>query len=442
MSKVQVCFFIDGLDEFDDSGLNETHRMLVDHLQAWVAQSSGNVKLCVSSRTQLPFTDRFSAEQRIKLDNLTKDDVKLMVTSRLEAHPKFMAMKDTDDRECREPISHVTEAAEGIFLWVALVLNSLHRGLNNDDTIEVLQKRVADTPTEMGAFLAQIMNGIEWPHRQGAYLVLAIVLRLTGTLLSNDNQAQGFEYQRHLAWAMGYPPRFKPFISLLASFAIIRALDRGISIDKDFHLNDLGLEKAGDSASNKISKDKLAAAVMTRCGVLLEVVHESVKFMHRSIPEFLQAYLRNHSETTQHLDDHKVTTALAWACLFEAKCRRENDIHSNGYIALMLSSHFPELRGGLSFAYGRRLDVYLQAIRLAKLNGDCESLFQLLLAIADASASPFDEPSGSYSVRSYFCKRALSFATTLTDVGLEDIVLLSILAAMALEYGRRFLLAN
>jgi hypothetical protein len=45
---------------------------------------------------------------------------------------------------------------------------------------------------------------------------------------------------------------------------------------------------------------------------------DSVKFMHRSIPEFLQQYFRRNSDIC-HVNDDKISIALSWAYLVETK---------------------------------------------------------------------------------------------------------------------------
>jgi hypothetical protein len=54
------CFFIDGLDEFQDSNPMENHRLLMKGLQSWTNLNPENLKLCVSGREEDPFMDLLS----------------------------------------------------------------------------------------------------------------------------------------------------------------------------------------------------------------------------------------------------------------------------------------------------------------------------------------------------------------------------------------------
>ncbi len=55
--KFRICFFIDGLDEFQELG--ESYWRLADKLQEWCNNSKGAVKLCVSSREYPEIEDQF-----------------------------------------------------------------------------------------------------------------------------------------------------------------------------------------------------------------------------------------------------------------------------------------------------------------------------------------------------------------------------------------------
>jgi hypothetical protein len=188
LGRIRICFFIDGLDEFEDatSGHHMTHGRLAEQLQSWAGHSDGNVKICVSSRIEAPFMDNFSIEQRLTLNNLTTQDIDRVVRSELGEHKRFKLLKEEHEAECEKLLQKITTTANGVFLWVALLLKDICQGLEGWDTIDVLQERVELTPPELDDFLDQILKRIQPVYRKGLYLLLAAVLRTTGTLLSNE----------------------------------------------------------------------------------------------------------------------------------------------------------------------------------------------------------------------------------------------------------------
>ncbi|KAK0621925.1 hypothetical protein B0T17DRAFT_493995, partial [Bombardia bombarda] len=125
---LRACFFIDGLDEFDDSGTNPTHGRLVKNILEWTQASSSRIKICVSSRELPPFTDMLDPQQRLRLHTLTKMDIRRLVESRLLRHPRFGVLQGLDEWRCTQLITRLTKRAEGVFLWVALVLKQIERG--------------------------------------------------------------------------------------------------------------------------------------------------------------------------------------------------------------------------------------------------------------------------------------------------------------------------
>jgi len=318
LKQIRICFFIDGLDEFDQSGLNETHGELANKLLLWAKNSGSNVKICVSSRIQEPFIDKFPVQQRITLDKLTTQDIELVVKSRLEKHEKFTQLRGKHEEECEKLLKGITTSAQGVFLWVALLLNSLCKGLDKGDTIKVLQNRVADTPPELDDYLAQILDGIDSTYRKGAYLLLATVLRTTGNLLSTEERAAEYALYDESPFPRDDGENRKEFcLSLLSCFSILWISDKEIPMTANFELSDLDFlkEDTGDYAG----KENWATAITTRCNGLLQIFDdEYVKFMHRSIPEFLQKYLRSNFEC-HRLDDYQITMAMTWAYLVEVK---------------------------------------------------------------------------------------------------------------------------
>ncbi|PMD35021.1 hypothetical protein L207DRAFT_638482 [Hyaloscypha variabilis F] len=318
LKHLRICFFIDGLDEFDDSGVNETHGELAQLLLDWTNKSGGNVKMCVSSRIEAPFVGNFPVQQRITLNKLTADDIELFARTRLDKHNKFCLLRETHNEECEELLKQITTAANGVFLWVALLIHSLTQGLESGDPIKVLQKRVAKTPPDLNKFLDQIMAGIKPTYRDGAFMLLATVLRATVNLISDKQRPPEYTlYDDSILLDDNGEPRDEFYLSLIGSFSILWALDYGVEMTHEFELGSLKfLDK---SSADYVDKEQWPTTLLVRCNGLVEASgDDSVKFMHRSIPEFLQQYFRRNSDMC-HVNDEKVSIALSWAYLVETK---------------------------------------------------------------------------------------------------------------------------
>ncbi|KAF5003069.1 hypothetical protein FDECE_10380 [Fusarium decemcellulare] len=113
----KFCFFIDGLDELEESRRkDETHIDLVGTLMA-MSELPG-VKLCVSSRPWDVFCQGLQdASGTLRLEDLTRDDMRNYTKAQLDTDTSFRNLY-TKSHEYREFIDVVVVKANGVFLWV------------------------------------------------------------------------------------------------------------------------------------------------------------------------------------------------------------------------------------------------------------------------------------------------------------------------------------
>jgi hypothetical protein len=55
-------------------------------------------------------------------------------------------------------IKNLVQRAEGVFLWLRLVVDSLNRGLENGDDVVVLEERLNDLPSDLSALYHDILG--------------------------------------------------------------------------------------------------------------------------------------------------------------------------------------------------------------------------------------------------------------------------------------------
>ena len=75
--------------------------------------------------------------RKIRLQDLTWLDIKRFVTDELEENRYFRELRALDNR-CQDLVTEIVDRADGVFLWVSLVVLSLRRGLTNADTVPEL----------------------------------------------------------------------------------------------------------------------------------------------------------------------------------------------------------------------------------------------------------------------------------------------------------------
>ena len=140
--RYSYCLFIDGLDEVEHA---EGQVELVRILDTFRCQP--NVKLCVSSRPEPILHELFNKYPKLRLQDLTKEDIRRYVTDVLGPFEKVM--KSGKDESRISLIGEISSRADGVFLWARLVTKSLQTGITNADDWDTLMKRVDGLPRDI-----------------------------------------------------------------------------------------------------------------------------------------------------------------------------------------------------------------------------------------------------------------------------------------------------
>ena len=174
--STKFCFFIDGLDEYDGD-----HFELIDNMMNIVR--SPHIKLCLSSRPWNCFEDAFGKEIDCKLylQDLTREDIEIYVKKKL-ARPMTWASTHRDAFRYQELALDIVERAQGVFLWVFLVVRSLQEGLANGDSITTLQSRLKALPADLELFFEHILNSVDDVYQEKLSAMFQHSLQARGPL--------------------------------------------------------------------------------------------------------------------------------------------------------------------------------------------------------------------------------------------------------------------
>lgn len=171
--SAKFCFFIDGLDEYDGDQSD-----LINILQDLT--TSPDIRLCVSSRPWNVFQDAFGqdTERRLFLEDLTKPDIERFVRDKLESSPQFMSSITMDNRY-DELVEDIVRKADGVFLWVFLIVRSLLQGLLNCDRLSELQRRTRLLPSTLEEYFLHILSTTDGAYSERAAETFEIALKAT-----------------------------------------------------------------------------------------------------------------------------------------------------------------------------------------------------------------------------------------------------------------------
>jgi hypothetical protein len=244
----KFCFFLDGLDEFEGD--------YVDFCKALKDLSqSPHVKLCISSRPWNVFEDSFGRETSTKLcmHDVTRNDIRLYVHSRLEEHPRWRELNIEVDN-AQSLIEQITEKAAGVFLWVFLVTQQLRNGLTEYDSFSDLQRRLESIPADLEPFFKQILNSVEPFYHAKMASTLRLALTATTPVNAAIYHFHDLEYED------------EQYALKLECFAL-------------------------DDQQAKCRLAQITRRLNARCRGLLEVnqTTKNVEFLHRTVMDYLRS---------------------------------------------------------------------------------------------------------------------------------------------------------
>jgi Cdc6-like AAA superfamily ATPase len=171
----EVCpgkkFFImiDGLDE-----CAEDQTQLIELIEE-LAQDTSNLKLCVASRPWNNFEDAFKSRPSLRLQDLTSSDIEHYIKSKFTANEGFAEFLVLEPSKANELMDAISIKAEGVFLWVHLVVQSLLEGLTNGDGIRDLRIRLAELPPKLEDLYTKILKSLEDKYLDHASRIFQIV---------------------------------------------------------------------------------------------------------------------------------------------------------------------------------------------------------------------------------------------------------------------------
>ncbi len=100
------------------------------------------VKVCVSSRPWVIFEQIYGSRPSMCLQDLTEDDIALYVYDKFSGSPAFNRLESNQPHLANLLRSEVVEKAEGVFLWVQIVVDFVIFGIRNQDDMAILRQRL------------------------------------------------------------------------------------------------------------------------------------------------------------------------------------------------------------------------------------------------------------------------------------------------------------
>ncbi|EPE36694.1 hypothetical protein GLAREA_08857 [Glarea lozoyensis ATCC 20868] len=157
---LKLLFLIDGLDEFD-----EDPEDLIGMVRETIACGKGRIRFCLSSRPWVIFEDSFGQFANLKMSNLGK----------MRANTAFQRLAEAEPETTDQLVQEIVHKAEGVFLWVRIVVKSLLSGMRNLDDMSDLWRRLELLPKELEPLYEHLVVNIEPVYLEWVSKVFRIV---------------------------------------------------------------------------------------------------------------------------------------------------------------------------------------------------------------------------------------------------------------------------
>ena len=147
LDATNFCFFIDGLDEYYP---HTEHDRLISELTSIV--SLPNIKICTSSRPWTEFVEAFGSNaEQLRLEELTKSDIAEYAKESIKAATPSVGSSAVQytPTTLDELGLRITERAQGVFLWVYLVVSALKEHLKARNSVEKLFDCIKSFPADL-----------------------------------------------------------------------------------------------------------------------------------------------------------------------------------------------------------------------------------------------------------------------------------------------------
>ena len=246
--------FLDALDEYD--GSPEVISQFIQLAAEVRAGSSTRIQICFAYRPWNVFVEHFSGCSGLKIHENTEEDIRRFKLAKIADRPGLLKslgqIHTYSSSESVDPLQKIVRKAQGVFLWVALVVEVL-RLLSSDGITQTTVLSILDRlPDDLEDIYNRTIDRIPPAYRKEAFVMMEVVAR---------------------------SPEVLPLTTLIAVSEC--------ALREDFDESKRWL------ADYLASPARHGAEVMSRCRGLVEVVYDEsrsmpiVRLMHQTVKEFI-----------------------------------------------------------------------------------------------------------------------------------------------------------
>jgi hypothetical protein len=180
---LKICLFIDALDEH--SGDHGRLLAVIRRLEQKDATDTVILKICVSSRPEPGFVVAFASCPQFKVHHHTRDDIARYAQGCLKSSSNA-STAELDVAQLEKLGAEVTKKADGVFIWVRLVIQELVEEFVNGSSFTQLWQLLSTLPKELKDLYSRILQKRKPEYKDEFYLMCRVMLK-THSPLSLEN---------------------------------------------------------------------------------------------------------------------------------------------------------------------------------------------------------------------------------------------------------------
>ncbi len=186
--RLDITLFLDALDEYN--GNHEIIASFLHSIASAVDTSLTRFKICFSSRPLQIFLDRFWDVPSFDIHEHTVEDINLVIHTKMSHNARMSQYMQADNPKNRlltiEFGNKISSRAEGIFLWVILVLDELLEEFTEGETVRGLMKRLDFLPPKLEELYQHTLNRLPSKYLNDNKLIFEVLRCATESLQLHD----------------------------------------------------------------------------------------------------------------------------------------------------------------------------------------------------------------------------------------------------------------